>query len=167
MNNFSTDLEPHLLQLYAHLAKESARFEIYAIRAQKDHRPDLVQLYQTLASSHSAQANRLLLQARGTVKESERNTVQTMDQELPALRHLYEKLAEATPNLVNRALATGSDHGIRINRLLTEIVQKYLEPQPVSNYYIFDFCGFIGTEKVPDRYPVCTAAPYRFIKVEQ
>jgi len=167
MNNFSSDLEAQLLQLYAHLAKEAARFQIYALRAQKDNRSDLVQLYQALAVSHSAQANRLLLQVRGTVASSERNTARIIDQELPALLHRYEKVAEMAKKRANSALMTGSAHGSRINRLLTQMVKKHLDPQPVSNYYICDFCGFIATEEVPERCPICTAAPYRFIEVEQ
>ncbi len=167
MDTITQEQENQLLQLYAHVSKEAARMEMYALRAQKDNRADLAQLHTALAISHKAQAHRFLLQVRGTVGDSATNNTQTLSEELPALKTLYQRMAAEADKTNNTALITSSDHSLKINRLLTQMVQKHEQKQPPTTYHVCEFCGFIATEKEPPCCPVCTAASRRFIKVEQ
>lgn len=157
-------MEGKLLDLFARLSRASMRSRIYAMRARKDERPKLEQLFLALADSQAMQAQRFLMQVRGSVGETAENEQAAFAVELPAAIEGYTKLLLEAGQLGNKALSTGFSHGAEIDRLIIELHAKLNELPEDTEYYVCDFCGYIAVDEPPDNCPVCTAPRNRFKK---
>ncbi len=156
-------MEEKLLTLYAATKRQEARFQMYAVRAQKDERPEMVYLFNALALSYKSQANRILLQIRGFITDTNNNSANAKDKELPQIIRQHqqlEKLAESH----NKAIYTGSKHATKINNMNTNLLNQVETGKKPESYNVCDFCGFISKNKIPEKCPICTAAPHRFIE---
>ena len=159
-------MEEQLLSLYAQLIKEATRMEMYAMRADKDQRPELAQMYRALTLSHQAQARRILLQVRGFIGHSDENLSQIIDEELPGFLKGYTRCHHQAMETSNKAVATGCDHSLRITQMNLQLAKRAQEERQLPDtFFICDFCGFIASAKLPETCPICTAASRRFKKV--
>ncbi|MBM9511961.1 rubrerythrin family protein [Desulfogranum marinum] len=159
-------MEEQLLNLYAQLIKEATRLEVYTIRAEKDQRPELAQMYKALTLSHRAQARRILLQVRGFISHSDENLSLVIDEELPGFLTKYERCHQLAVEANNKAVATGCDHALRITQINLQLAKRAQEERQLPDtFFICDFCGFIASAKLPEACPICTAAARRFKKV--
>ncbi len=158
-------MEEHILELYAGLAREAARCELHALRAMKDGRPELTPLFRSLGLSLSMQANRFMLQIRGTISSTDETLAELYGSMLPASIAEYDRLANQADQLGSRALATGFEHCARIQRKNASLyrqVEKDLRP---SEYHVCDFCGYVSRDSLPEQCPICTAPKKRFQQV--
>lgn len=157
-------MEDKLLDLFARLSRSSMRSRLYAMRARKDNRPELERFFQALADSQSMQAQRFLVQIRGTVGETGENEKTSFDIDLPAAIKEYKSLLQEAEQLGSKALTTGFSHGMEVDRLILELHGTLADRPQDTEYYVCDFCGYIAVDEPPDNCPVCTAPKNRFKK---
>ena len=159
-------MEEKLLDLFARLSRSSARSKLYAMRAKKDGRNDLSRLFLALADSQSMQAQRFLMQIRGTVDVTDNNEQLAFEKELPQAINEYMQFMSEAEKEGNKALETGFRHSAEVNRLLLELHNKLNEQATETDYYVCDFCGYVATNMPPEHCPICTAPKKRFKKVD-
>jgi rubrerythrin len=159
-------MEEKLLTLYAKTKRQEARMLMYAIRAQKDQNKALKQLCEALSISMKAQARRILLQIKGYVSSTSRNVENLQSVELPELIAMHKEIAELAAGK-NKALEIGSAHSLKINTLNQSILRQAENGNKIQCYHICNFCGYISSDRVPERCPICIASPDRFIEVAQ
>lgn len=160
------NMEEQSLNLYAKLIKEATRMEVYAMRANKDQRPELSRMYEALVLSLRAQAHRVLLQVRGFIGHSDENLSLVIDEELPTFIKEYARCHHQAVETNNKAIAMGCDHGSRITQINQQLAKRAREQRQLPDtFFICDFCGFIASAKLPETCPICTAASRRFKKV--
>ena len=159
-------MEDKLLDLFAGLSRAAARSRLYAMRARKDNRPELATFFLALADSQAMQAQRFLMQVRGTVGTTEENEQNAFDIEIPAAIEEYGKLLHEAEQLGSRALITGFGHGAEIDRLNLELYRTLGDRPADTDYYVCDFCGYIATDAPPEKCPICTAPRNRFKRTD-
>lgn len=158
-------MEERILTLAGRLFRQAARCSIYALRADKDKQPHLAVLFQALAESHTRQAQRFLLQARGFLGTTKKNIQLAYEEELPALIDIYEALQDEAGKHESKAIATGCKQSSRVEQMNRNLLQRLGDDPQTRMFYICDFCGFISPDDAPDSCPICTAPKKRFIKV--
>jgi len=157
-------MESKLLDLFARLSRSAMRSRLYAMRARKDNRQELEKFFLALADSQAMQAQRFLMQVRGTVSATDDNEQAAFQVELPAAIEEYKKLLQEAEQLGSRALTTGFSHGAEVDRLIIELHDTLGERPEDTDYYVCDFCGYIAVDEPPANCPVCTAPRNRFKK---
>ena len=158
-------MEEKLLTLAGRLFRQAGRSTMYALRADKDKRPELAVLFQALAESHSRQAQRFLVQARGFLGNTDKNTAIAFTEELPAFIELYEAMQLEAQEMKNKARTTGCKHSIGVERMNRNLLQRLADDPQVRNYHVCDFCGFVAPDTAPESCPICTAPKKRFVKI--
>jgi len=158
-------LEDTILELYAGLAREAARCELYVLRAMKDERRELIPLFKSLAMSFTMQANRFMIQIRGRVYGTDETVEQVYRTILPGSIDEYEQLARQAKQLGSKALATGFDHAARVQRKNGALLRQAEQDQRPADYYVCDFCGFVCRDTAPEKCPICTAPKRRFKRI--
>ena len=119
-----------------------------------------------LAESQSMQAQRFLMQIRGTVGKTNDNETTTFERDLPRALEEYKELAIEAEHQGFKALATGFRHSSEVDKILLELHTRQSDQQSESNYFICDFCGYVTAEEPPDNCPICTAPKKRFYPVD-
>ena len=159
-------MEKKLLDLYARLSRAAARSHLYAMRANMDERPELAKLFLAIADSQAMQAQRFLVQIRGTVGQTDENEQHAFGTELPAAIAEYQELRQEAEQLGSKALATGFRHSAEVSRLNIELHDSLERDNGQTDYYVCDFCGYIATDEPPDNCPICTAEKNRFKMID-
>lgn len=158
-------MEEKLLNLYARLSRAAARSRVFAMRAKKDGRTALAKLFLAMAESQTMQAQRFLMQIRGTVDSTEANKQVVISSELPKAINEYMELMNEAEKLDSKALTTGFSHSTNVDKILLTLFKNLNEEDPETQYYVCDFCGFVIKNAPPDNCPICTAPKRRFKKV--
>ena len=159
-------MEEKLLDLYARLSRSSAKSKLYAMRAKKDGRHALSHLFLVLANSQSMQAQRFLMQIRGTVDVTDKNEQTVFEKELPEAIDEYVQLMNEAEKEGSKALETGFRHSAEVDRLFLKLYEKLNEQPEETDYYVCDFCVYVATNEPPEHCPICTAPKNRFKKVD-
>ncbi len=163
--NTAIRMETEILELYAGLCREAARCELHSLRAVKDGRPKLAPLFKSLGLSLTMQAQRFMLQIRGTVSSTEDTLKELYDKILPDSAREYENLAGFAQSLGNRALASGVEQSARIQQKNSSLHRQAVQDHLASPYHICDFCGYVARNAAPDHCPIWTAPKNRFPEV--
>jgi len=158
-------MEDEILELYAGLAREAARCELHALRAVKDGRPELAPLFTSLGLSLSRQANRFMMQIRGTVTDSDASLEEVYGKILPDSIEEYAQLAGQAEQLGSRALATGFDQSAKVQRKNGSLYRQVDRDRQAGEYYVCNFCGYVCRDSAPEKCPICTAPSKRFTQV--
>ncbi|GAB4335779.1 MAG: rubrerythrin family protein [Desulfobulbaceae bacterium] len=158
-------MEQTLLDLYARLKRAAERSRVFAMRADKDGRPELARLFLAAAESQSMQAGRFLMQARGSVAATDDNDRELFEQTLREAIAEYETLREEAEENGFQALATGFRHGAAVDEQLVRLREDLAAGAGMREYYVCDFCGYVAPDAPPDNCPVCTAPKKRFHRV--
>jgi rubrerythrin len=155
-----------LLVLFAQLTKESARCKIYAMRAKRDGHPELSLLFTALSASQAMQAQRFLVQIRGSVGSTPENETTAFAEEIPAIMGEYKTMLAEAGKRGMKALETGFQHSMEVQQRNLDLHSRPNGRPEDTGYYVCDFCGYIATDEPPDNCPVCTAPKSRFDKIE-
>lgn len=156
-------MDEKILLLIAGLYRQASRISMYALRAEKDKRPEMAVFFQALAESHHRQANRFLLQARGFLSNTGENSRILLEDELPACIETYEILHREALALESKSMVTGCRQSAGIERMSRNLIQRLGDDPKVRSYHVCDFCGFISPDVPPESCPICTAPKKRFI----
>lgn len=159
-------MEEQLLVLYARLKKEAERSRIYAMRARKDGRPELSLLFQAVSASQEMQAQRFLVQLRGSVNATDDNEKLAFDEELPGFIREYAAMLAEARKIGSKALETGFMHSTAVQERNLDLHRQLDRSPGETEYHVCDFCGYIATGEPPENCPVCTAPRKRFMKIE-
>lgn len=138
---------------------------MYAMRADRDDRPELALLYRAIASSQEMQARRFLVQCRGSMGTTAENEETAFASELPAFIGEYEALLTAAEKEGSKALATGFRHSRTVQERNLELHAILARRDRDAVYHVCDFCGYIAGNNPPENCPVCTAPERRFIRI--
>ena len=158
-------MEEKILILVAALYRQASRSTLYALRADKDKRPEMAVFFQALAESHARQAGRFLLQTRGILADTQENVRIASEEELPSFVETFATLHKQAMATNNKALATGCRHSEGIERMSRNLLQQLTDDPQVRSYHVCDFCGFISPDSPPESCPTCTAPKKRFIAI--
>ncbi len=160
------NMEHKLLSLFARLARDAERGKVYAMRAEKDGRPELARLFLSLAASRTMQAQRFLVQIRGPIGATEENEKSVYAKEIPASIEEYRQLLADAEKDGAKGLATGFRHSAAVEQRNLELYTRLGDNPPDTQYYACDFCGYIAVDTPPDNCPVCSAPRTRFKKID-
>ncbi|HEB70962.1 MAG TPA: rubrerythrin family protein [Desulfobulbus sp.] len=158
-------MDEKILLLIARLYRQASRSTMYALRADKDKRPELAVFFQALAESHSRQAQRFLVQARGHISDTGENAKTAAEEELPTFIETFDALHQEALDQNNKTVATGCKHSAGIERMNRNLIQRLIDDPEVRSYHVCDFCGFLSPDAPPDSCPICTAPKKRFIEI--
>ena len=157
-------MDEKILLLVARLYRQASRSTMYALRADKDQRPELAVYFQALAESHSRQAHRFLLQTRGASHPTGENSRIAIEEELPAFIETYTALEQEAGNQGKKALLTGCRQSAATERMNLNLIKRLEDSPEIRSYHVCDFCGFMAPDSAPDACPICTAPKKRFNK---
>jgi rubrerythrin len=156
----NSHVEESLSQLFALLAKAAARKKVYAQKARQDSRPDLAHLLRTISASEAVQARRLLKTLRGKIDTSEGYLATIFEQELPLLIEEYSRNMEITHNAgcvpMHHALSQLRAASRRL-RSFYAANKKDLQQEKPTQYFVCQFCGYVGENRPPEVCPICGA----------
>lgn len=155
----------HLETAFLKASRAAARKRIYSLRAAQDGHEQMAKLFDAMAISEEAQARRFLLQLRGQTKKTEENIHTAISHEIPALIEEYTDAASAAESEDERAMAAAFSQSSRVEKLYLSLQKKLNPSDQAGSYHICSFCGFIKEKQIPERCPICTAAPNRFVTV--
>ncbi len=158
-------MEEKILLLIARLYRQASRSTMYALRADKDKRPEMAVFFQALAESHIRQARRFLVQSRGHLSETKENTKVASDEELPTFIETYDALHQEALAQDNRSIATGCRHSAGIERMNRNLIQRLADDPEVRSYHVCEFCGFVSPDTPPKSCPICSAPRKKFIEI--
>jgi rubrerythrin len=158
-------MEEKLLTLYATLCRDAARCELFALRADKEGLSDTARCYRSLALSQQRQAQRFLVQVRGTVGATSSNTEKTLTKTLPAAVANLENLGAEADQLGSRALGVGMQHSRSVQLKNKSLLQQCSNSRHTAFYSVCNFCGFVVADNVPEKCPICTAPARRFDRI--
>jgi rubrerythrin len=159
-------MEHKLLNLFARLSRDAERSKVYAMRAEKDGRPELAGLFMSLAASRAMQARRFLMQLRGAISSTDENEKYVYEKELPASIEEYRQLLADAEEEGIKGLATGFRHSSAVEQRNLELYSLLRNNPQDTQYHVCDFCGYVAMDVPPDSCPVCSAPKIRFKKID-
>ena len=158
-------MESSILELYASLCREAVRCIMYSLRAAKEGRTELVSLFSSLGISLNNQANRLMMQVRGSVGSIDDAAEEVYSDILPASVEKYLQLTGQAEQMGSKALVTGFSHYGKVQRKNISLYQQALRDTRQTDYHVCNFCGYVCRDKAPENCPICTAPKQRFTEV--
>lgn len=141
---------------YLEEAVQAARFELFAMRAQKDGRPRAAAFLRAVARAKDVHAKKALMQLRGRIGTTSENIGEagkTLDALPDRLSELVSDAEGAAQSLLTQFLKTSMNHKARMDRL---------DEDATEPFHVCTVCGFIAEGDVPQRCPVCQALPEKF-----
>jgi len=153
----------NLAEIFALRSTESARNEIRALRADKEGRAGEARLFRALANAqhiHAAKALMLLRGRIGTTDDNLASATQEVEETSVSLRGMIktaatERAAPIESSLV-QFMKSSHSHSAKLKG-----VEKAGEV-----YHVCQICGFISSDGVPGRCPICRAVPQQFQTVD-
>jgi rubrerythrin len=158
-----------LLKTLGLLVKASARKKVYAHKARKEGRLEVSHLMRVIAESESVQARRLLHSLRGRLDMSEGYIATVFEKELV---ETTDRLAEDLKNAekqgekpLMQALSQMRAAEQR-NQAFYSSETGDVKITAGQNYYVCQFCGYVGAEGLPPICPICTANSAAFREIQ-
>ena len=153
-------------KVYQHLATAfvletvaAAKNEIRARKAAREARLKAARILRALTSAQRVHSNKGLMLLRGKISSTDNNMadlMQTLERSVATYESILEEVEGAARSFVDQLLRTTRNH--------LGLLRKYSE-QEEKTYCVCQICGFIATEKVPERCPVCQAVKEKFLKI--
>jgi rubrerythrin len=120
-----------------------------------------------MAESEEIQAQRILYLLRGTVADSGRNGREVLEEELPMLQNLYQKLRKSADRHGVASVRQLSSQKMRVNMKNGSLMKKARAGNKAAGVYrVCSFCGYVHEGEPPEKCPVCQAPRKRFREVE-
>ena len=153
----------NLAAIYAERSAEAARNDIRALKGDKEGRHQEALLFRALANGQRIHASKALMLLRGRIGATDENLasaaaeVEVTSEMLKAMSKLAatERAAPIESSMIQFMKAAYS-HSAKLKS-----VGKKDEA-----YLVCQICGFISSDGVPDRCPICHAVPQQFSAVE-
>lgn len=158
----------NLAAAFAEEAKAYFRYLACAQQAEKEGSKRIARLFRVLAEAEKIHALSYLAILNVT-GDTEQNLSDAVDSESYELTQMYPAyLAQAEKDGQQRALVSFRT-ALKAERihaaLLTDALEKQGRERDVD-FQICSSCGFISTQNVPEKCPVCASSKEKFIKVE-
>ena len=149
----------HLATAFVLETVAAAKNEIRARKAAREARLKAARLLRALTSAQRVHSNKGLMLLRGKISSTDNNMadlMQTLERSIATYESILEELEGAARNFVDQLLRTTRNH--------LGLLRKYSQPEE-KTYCVCQICGFIATEMVPERCPVCQAVKEKFLKI--
>jgi rubrerythrin len=149
----------HLATAFVLETVAAAKNEIRARKAERENRSKAALLFRALTSAQRVHSNKGLMLLRGKIPSTDNNIadlIQTLKEFVATYESILEEVEGAGRGFVDQLLRTTRNH--------LGLLRKYNE-QEEKTYCVCQICGFIATEKVPKRCPVCQAVKEKFIEI--
>jgi rubrerythrin len=161
---FTAKITRYLAQAYAQLSKAATRKKIYSRRAARDGRPEIAHLLRAMAESEAVQARRLFNSFIGKIDTSDAYLKTIFEKEVPELLATYTELfenatAERPPFL--HALSQLQSAETRM-RAFYASDKKDVTINSKTRYFVCRFCGYLATDRQPEKCPICGASSEAF-----
>ena len=149
----------HLATAFVLETVAAAKNEIRALKAKREARSTAARLFRALTSAQRVHSNKGLMLLRGKISSTDDNIadlMQALERSVATYESILEEVEGAARGFVDKLLRTTKNH--------LGLLRKYNE-QEEKTYCVCQICGFIATEKVPERCPVCQAVKERFLEI--
>ena len=156
----------HTETTFLEVSRAAARKKLYALKAEQEGNSQLARLFRAIAVSEEAQARRLLLQLRGQIEKTDKNSQNAFAVEIPELVAQYQRAADDAENEEERAMQSVFSQLARVQKMHLSLKKKLdKHPEKRCSFHVCSFCGFTITDHTPEYCPICTAAARRFIEI--
>ena len=153
---------------FAALSASSERNLLYAEAARKKGNVARARLLTAIARSESTQARRLLMSLRGKIEDPDVYFSNLTDAKQAVFGSSGPRLHEAYTAAGDRYGAEFFDRLTRVSRNHHGLLKRQASGTGVpAELYTCRICGFIASDRVPDKCPVCNAVPERFEMISQ
>ena len=149
----------HLATAYVLEAVAAAKNKIHARKADQEARWQAARLFKALTSAQLVHSNKGLMLLRGKISSTDENLanlVQTLERSLATYEAILAEVEGAPRGFVQQLLRTTRNH--------LGLLRKYDECEE-KTYFVCQICGFIATDKLPERCPVCQAVQEKFLEI--
>ena len=149
----------HLATAFVLETVAAAKNEIRARKAEREARSTAARLFRALTSAQRVHSNKGLMLLRGKTSSTDDNIadlMQALERSVATYESILEEVEGAVRGFVDKLLRTTRNH--------LGLLRKHNE-QEEKTYCVCQICGFIATEEVPERCPVCQAVKERFLEI--
>jgi len=163
----SDKIDQNIAGAFAEESKAAARYEAFALKADKEGFPGISRLFRVMSDSKTVHTKRFLGLMRGKIGSTEENLMESFERESLLKKEYYPPMVEearAASKAVKKAflqtMHTDGEHA--------EIYKAAMKEMLAGNdrvYYVCQICGHIHFDEIPDKCPICHAVPGRFKKV--
>jgi rubrerythrin len=154
----------YLAQAFAQLAKAAARKKIYSRRAARDGRPEVACFLRAMAESEAVQSRRLFNSLIGKIDTSDEYLKTIFEKEVPDLLATYSELFENATAERPAFLHAVSQLQSAETRLRSFYAsdKNDVTINSKTRYFVCRFCGYLATDRQPEKCPICGASSEAF-----
>jgi rubrerythrin len=161
------DQDAAVALVFADQCTSAARNTLHAARLRKDRRPAMVRLLAAISAAEDIQAQRMLMQMRGKIKD-------TTTHLFSLRRKKYDDFAEVFPKLAARFGRSGLSKTAEAFEQFGEVAKNHYDrisetaesgENETAKFFLCQVCGYIAAEFPPARCPVCGAIEAKFSEV--
>lgn len=152
----------NMMAIFALRSVESARNQVRALKADKEGRGREARLFRALANAQQVHAAKALMLLRGVIGDTDGN--------LSSAEAAVESSSKALRSMIKVAV---KERSAPEESSMTQFMKaSYSHSATVKSteqeeaYQVCQICGFISSDGVPERCPVCRAVPQQFQAVE-
>jgi rubrerythrin len=140
-------------------AVAAAKNKIRARKADQEARSTAARLFKALTSAQLVHSNKGRMLLRGKISSTDDNLaelVQNLEQAVTTYETISAEIEGVARGFVQQLLRTTRNH--------LGLLRQYNEHEKTT-YYVCQICGFISTDQLPERCPVCQAVQEKFLEV--
>lgn len=149
----------HLATAFVLEAVAAAKNKIHARKADQESRSRAARLFKALTSAQLVHSNKGLMLLRGKISSTDDNLadlVQTLERSVATYEAILATVEGAARGFVQQLVRTTRNH--------LGLLRQYNEHEE-KNYFVCQICGFIATDKLPERCPVCLAVQEKILAI--
>lgn len=153
----------NLAEIFAERSAQSARNTIRALKADKEGRPQEARLFRALANGQHIHAAKALMLLRGQIGSTDDNisaALAEVETSSTALKGMIKTAA------MDRNASAESSFAHFMKAAYSHSAKLKALAKSDAVYHVCQICGFISSEGVPERCPICRAVPQQFEEVE-
>lgn len=150
-----------LEEIFLQESINQARNTLFALQAKKAGSVTLATRYQALSVAQGVRARKALLRLRGSVGGVEENHGAAVA-ELERLSQAYPQMLAQAKELENSGLAAFLDQLSKTTRNHLQLGKRPDQEGESVDYHVCRVCGFIASDRLPERCPVCQALQTKF-----
>jgi rubrerythrin len=162
------ETEKNLAYAFAAESKASARNSAFAQKAQQEGYAQIGRLFRAVAEAESVHARRYLMLLRGKIGTTEANLETAFQNEIRANVEEYPKLIQAASEEGEKGALTAFSQARDVETRHADLYKQAMNgllSDRITEYYVCQVCGYVAEDQVPEKCPVCGAAPEKFKKI--
>jgi rubrerythrin len=160
-------IEENLSKAFAEESKAAVKNDAYALKADREGRPELARLFRAVADADAVHARRFLFLMRGKIGTTKQSLRAACEQESKSADNEYPPMVEASgqgstavKKAFRQSMMTDREHWALFREAIGED-----GAETDIEYYVCQICGHTSKDVLPENCPVCHAVCGRFKKI--